>query len=499
MSLRLRLILSYAALIGLLGLAAWWGVHRLTTDLTTALGESAASVGRSVVTVLRSADGATEQILGPQAAGGEADAMSGEAVAGETASGETVSGALAGMPREITLQRRVHTEVRGTALEHVRVTVDGRELSPEELANRPALQRGMLDVQLRNLRGEPAMLMLRGAGIERAIPLSNAGVDNALEGFSQKLGLGLLVLFGFGLLLSIWIAQYIARPLRALASSAQAVGAGALGTQATEQGAPEVRQTIAAFNRMSAQLQQLDAEASSLRADRELAELGEIGRGLAHSLRNPLHALGLSLEALAAQPADASHAQALAQAGREQLQRVDQALRGFLALSAGTGVVPQEVSLREVIDDVVLEATQRAAGRVAFVREGDDIALHAVPAELRVMLHAIVVNALEASPDGGCVLVALAPSDARDGVLVTVSDEGDGVPEGLRDRLFQPHVSGKPHGAGMGLFLAQRLAVLRYRGLLALQARLPRGTVATLRLFAREGAVVGDQARLGQS
>ena len=54
MSLRLRLILGYSALLLLLALAAWLGLRTLTSDLTAALGETAASVGRSVFTVLRS-------------------------------------------------------------------------------------------------------------------------------------------------------------------------------------------------------------------------------------------------------------------------------------------------------------------------------------------------------------------------------------------------------------------------------------------------------------
>lgn len=68
MSLRLRLTFSYAALIVVLGLAAWWGVQRLTADLTQALGETAASVGRSVVTVLRETGNDDGNVPGPPAA-----------------------------------------------------------------------------------------------------------------------------------------------------------------------------------------------------------------------------------------------------------------------------------------------------------------------------------------------------------------------------------------------------------------------------------------------
>lgn len=480
MSLRTRLLLSHAALIGLLGLAAWWGLGRLTGDLTTALGETAASVGRSVFTVLRHesevridrGDAAlpADASLASGPADAKVDARSREVI---VLRGGAPAGAIGETPPAVDAQ--------------LRMIVDGRELTPEEIASyRIAHARHTgLDLRTEMQAGRPA-LVLSGEGFARTIPLPRAGVDAALERYTRQVGWGLLALLGVGLLLSIWLAQRIARPLRALADTARSVGQGSLGAQAPDGGVPEVRETIAAFNRMSAQLQKLDAEATALRADRELAELGEIGRGLAHSLRNPLHALGLSLEALATQAADPVRAQALAQSGRDQLQRVDQALRGFLALSAGEGAEAAAIPLREVIDDVLLEASQRAQGRVRFQREGEDLRLAAVAAELRVMLHALVINALEASPDGGVVTVRVHADAPREAVTIEVCDEGAGVPEAIRARLFQPHVSGKPHGAGMGLYLAQRLARLRYGGGIALDPDPPRGTCARLVLRPRE-------------
>jgi signal transduction histidine kinase len=473
MPLRLRLILSYSVLILALGLAAWAGVRTLTADLTTALGETAASVGRSVFTVLRHEEGRIAR--------------------DPTAAGEPPSGGAAATTthRELIMLRRPPLDGVGAPPAdevQMRVVVDGRELGPEEIqAHRLALP-DRLGIELRtDTAGKEPKLWVSGDGFNRAIPLPRDGVDAALQRYTRQLGWGLLALLGLGLMLSIWLAQRVARPLRALADAAQAVGGGTLGAQvaADDRGVPEVRHTIAAFNRMSAQLQRLDHEAVALRADRELAELGEIGRGLAHSLRNPLHALGLSLEALAERAGHDADAQGLARSGREQLQRVDQALRGFLALSAGHGVEAGDIALREVIDDVLLEASQRAQGRVQFERGAIDARVVAVAPELRVMLHALVINALEASPDGGVVRVE-ATAVMHDEVSIDVADEGDGVDASVRARLFQPHVSSKPHGAGMGLFLAERLARLRYAGGIELLARLPRGTIARLHLHSRE-------------
>lgn len=417
MSLRLRLILGYSALLLLLALAAWLGLRALTRDLTGALGETAASVGRSVFTVLQG-EGLGTRI--------HRDGIEGDATETKTAR----------EGRHVLMMRERIAAHGMPPVDDVRVIVDGKELTPEQLAAHRARHPDVAAIELVRREGEELpMLRVSREGFQQAIPLPRAGVDAALARFTQRLGWGLLALLVAGLLLAVWIAQRV-------------------------------------------------SQAASVRADRELAELGEIGRGLAHSLRNPLHALGLSLEALAAETAGSSSAAALAHSGREQLQRVDQALRGFLALSAGNGAEPAEVRVAEVIDDVLLEASQRAQGRVRFERGGADRRLPAVPAELRVMLHALVINALEASPDGGCVRVEMATLD--DGLQIDVLDEGEGVAAALRERLFQPHVSGKPHGAGMGLYLAQRLARSRYRGRIALDDRAPHGTRARLVLHARE-------------
>jgi signal transduction histidine kinase len=260
------------------------------------------------------------------------------------------------------------------------------------------------------------------------------------------------------------------------------LGRGELGLQMSPRGPPELRASIDAFNRMSADLSALRAEAERRREDRALAELGEIGRGLAHSLRNPLHALGLSLEALAARGDGVDTS--LVATGREQLARIDQALRGFLALSAAAGAQAETVSISAVVDDVLLEASQRAAGQVRFERALAPLSLLAVPAELRILLHTLVLNALEASPAGGCVRVHTR-AEADGAVLIEVDDGGAGLSAEIRARLFEPHVSSKPTGAGMGLYLSERLARQRYGGDIELEALQPQGTRARLRLRPR--------------
>lgn len=454
MSLRLRLFLAFAALLAVLGLLAAWGIARLDRALESALGETALEVGHSVVTVLRDVPGDGAAPTDPMDRAGVAADLA-------RARSDTV--------------RRVHVVV-------------GDQKAPEDIA--AAAAHGF-HFRLDAPPGDAApRLLLRGGGLERAIPLPQQRLQDAVRGYSAQLAWGLGALLLLGLLLAAWLARRIAAPLQGLAGAAQRLAGGEHGATATESGAPEVRATIAAFNRMSQRLSELDAEAGQLREQQALAELGEIGRGLAHALRNPLHAVGLAVEAMAEPGTPRADAARLAATARAQLSRIDQSLRGFLALAAGEGAVPVAVDVRGVVEDVLLEASQRTGQRLALrLADGAPCTLSAVPAELRILVHTLVVNAAEAS-DGladSAVEVQVEPG-AGGGCQVRVLDRGRGVPDSLQGRLFTPHVSSKADGAGMGLYLAQRLVALRYAGGIVLAPRDGGGTAAVLTLFARRCA-----------
>lgn len=446
MSLRLRLFLMFAALFAGIALLSVWGLRHLTADLGQALTESAVDVGQAVVTVLR-----TDRLAWQT----EADV------------------------RGSRTEMRVEVDADGQ--HRVRRFIDGQEVEPVE----PGTPVESIPEHVRaygfSFDREGDALVLSGGGQRRAIPVPRSGVDQSLRRFRTQLLVGGAALLAAALLFGALLAHRIAAPLRGMAAAAQRIGTGELGAQAPVMAAvPEIRATVGAFNQMSERLRILEVEAEQLRAERELSELGEIGRGLAHSLRNPLNTLGLSIEELARLQPDDDATTAMAARASAAITRIDQSLRGFLALAAGDAAEAVDTDLREIANDVLLEATQRAAGRVAFVLNAPQpVMVRALPAELRILLQALVINALEASPDGASVSLRIDPGPPR---RVEVRDHGAGVPASVRARLFQPHVSSKPDGAGMGLYLAERLVSRRYRGCIELEGAEGGGTLARLQL-----------------
>lgn len=305
------------------------------------------------------------------------------------------------------------------------------------------------------------------------IPIPRQGLVTAVESFLSRLLLGSAGILIMGLLVAGYTAHRVSEPLQGLARAARRVGDGDFGAQVASEGDREVRDTISAFNTMSTQLAELDDEARSLREREHLFEMGEVARGLAHSLRNPLNVLGLTVDQLAGdeQPG-------LAVSARAQIQRIDRTLRTFLSLSSGGGE-PEIVAVDDIARDVALELVQDCSARARVRVEADGpVPLCAVGPELRAVLHVLVVNAAEASPEDSEVVVRVAPTAG--GARIEVLDRGTGVAASVRNRLFTPHTTTKEQGAGMGLYLAQRIARNRYAGSLALEERTGGGTAATL-------------------
>ncbi len=471
MHLQTRLFLIFSCLLLLMLGGALVGVRFLTRDLSVALDAAALSVGSALVSVLdRRIESAHLTPSGDPERGKRIE----HRVVVRTIKPDAAAGAL----------------VPADPLNSSVATVDEESLARTHAEHLERISEGGMrttttDTRVFKLEPGDALgdLALTGHGTRQIIRVPRTGVSTAMTRFSRQLMIGAVVLLLLGLVLAWGLAHRIARPLRELASAAGKIGGGAFGQTVAVSGDAEVRTTIETFNRMSAQLAELEAERERLRALANLSELGEVGRGLAHSLRNPLNTLGLAVDTLATESDPAAIA-SLRSRAREQIRRIDEALKGFLALGAGLG--SETIDVRVLVEDLLLEASQRADGRISFELQLPEQALplKVQAQELRAALQALLVNALEASTDGAQVDIQLL-ADGTERAQLRIGDRGAGLPASVRERLFTAHLSTKPEGAGMGLFLAHRILRERYGGTLELNDREGGGTLALARFGAR--------------
>jgi signal transduction histidine kinase len=482
MSLRLRLFLLVAGLAVLLVAGEALLVRSLASRLDSDLQVVATRVGEQILSGF-----AFEAEEPPSAGTRKIVFVTSEAAPGAPASGSAAAGgdAPAKAPGEGDAPRwvvRHEWKTTGPEPGEVANHVDVRVFAghPPAAAGAEARVRPFV----LEPRADSDVLLLRGPDAGREIRIPHRPVAATLGRFRSQLALGSLGILALGLVAAALLAHRVTRPLARLERAAVRVGAGELGVEVPVERDDEVGSAVGAFNAMSVRLAELDRENRRLAENERLSELGEVARGIAHTLRNPLNALGLSIEELAGGP-DAGRAAALAETSRRQIRRLDGALRSFLALASADAAEAESVDLVAVAREVALEALQDAGGRLRIEVAADSpVIVEAVAAEIKAMIQALVVNACEASPAGARVVVRVAEAGGG-GARVEVEDEGPGVAPEVLARLGSPHLTTKAHGSGMGLFLAQRLASGRYGGAVELARREGAGTRATVLLGAR--------------
>lgn len=231
----------------------------------------------------------------------------------------------------------------------------------------------------------------------------------------------------------------------------------------------------------------LHAEAVTAR-DRSLALHAEQSRTItllsseiAHELKNPLASLK-GLGALIAKDVEGRTAERV-KVLRGEIERMQNILEEFLTFSRP--LIPlslAEGNLSELARDVARlhEASASDHHVTLEVQAPAEVALRCDVRKLRQVLINLVQNALDASPRGAKVIVRVA--EAPEHVLVSVLDEGAGLAPEVAERVFEPFVTSKEHGSGIGLVVARSLA-RQHGGELALHPRQEGpGLAAELRL-----------------
>lgn len=215
--------------------------------------------------------------------------------------------------------------------------------------------------------------------------------------------------------------------------------------------------------------------------EKERAEiLQRLARGLAHEIRNPLNALGLSARMLSEAPDPDGDRQRYARMLKAEIHRLDSILNRFSDWSREIHPERIETPLRLLTGSVIELFQAEAAGQQLRLQFEDGPAVEAAvdPEMIRQILVNLVKNALEASPAGEVIRVSLTSS--RTIVDVAVQDAGPGIPVADREKIFEYYYTTRTQGQGIGLALARKLA-RAHGGDVVVDSR-PGKTVFTLRL-----------------
>ena len=280
-------------------------------------------------------------------------------------------------------------------------------------------------------------------------------------------------------LLARALADGMTQPLSRLASALERVEDGASNERLPEAGPRELASLAVSFNAMTARL--TEARGALARAEREAA-WRDIARRIAHELKNPLTPMSLSIHRLQKrfELVPESERRAVRESMDALLQEIDHLTRladSFSQYARMPEPSEESLDLSELarncgalheVQDVVL----RVACDAPLAVRGDRLMLSRV-------VHNLLVNACEASPPHG--VVELETGRDGDEAWVEVRDRGAGLDPALAGRAFEPYVSTKHRGSGLGLSLVRDIAE-RHRGRVTLENRDGGGAVARLTL-----------------
>jgi signal transduction histidine kinase len=296
---------------------------------------------------------------------------------------------------------------------------------------------------------------------------------------SARNGAILLAAVAFAALIgAALLAKRMTRSLRALVQGADSVTAGDLTHRILYEGGDEVGRVATAFNNMTDSLQRTLREQASRES---LAAVGEFAASLAHEVRNPLTAVKIDLQSLEERLKNDPDLMEPLRRALEGIDRLDATVGDALSM-VRLGDGDRVLDIRRPIEAAVHSAAPAFSERGAALnvrRPDQPLEVLGDAAALEQLFLNILLNAAEALSMGGHAKIRA----TRDGdtVRVRVEDDGPGIPDEIRDRIFDPLFSTKETGTGLGLTISRRI-VEAHRGRLDISGSTGGGTCVAIDL-----------------
>ncbi len=282
------------------------------------------------------------------------------------------------------------------------------------------------------------------------------------RGFTTTLFLLAAVIWAASLLVLVYVARRVSGPIRDLTTGLSELAAGNFTVRLDPVQDDEIGLATRAFNNTAGQLEQSRDRLVHLT---QLASWQVLARKTAHEIKNSLTPIRLTVEEMVARHADAptpaqrAFLEQAAQIVVDEVESLERRVRAFSEFSAEPPVLPEQLDINSVVEERIaflrashpeIEYAVRLAERTPQAIADQDL--------VRSILVNLLENAAEAAGAGGRVL---ARTDASEGhVLIEVHDSGPGLSEFARKSLFQPTISFKKRGMGLGLSIARKCAIL---------------------------------------
>jgi nitrogen fixation/metabolism regulation signal transduction histidine kinase len=260
------------------------------------------------------------------------------------------------------------------------------------------------------------------------------------------------------LALLVYLAHRVSRPIRQLTVGLGELAGGDLNARVANHRDDEIGRAIQAFNHMAGKLQESTERLVYLR---QLASWQTLARKMAHEVKNSLTPIRLTVEEMLVrhEEADTAFMSQAAQIVVDEIETLERRIRAFSQFAAEPPVKPAPIDVNSLLEERIafLKSAHpevaydcRLAGEIPSAMADQDL--------IKGILTNLLENAAEAAGEGGQILGVTAATNGR--VAIEVHDSGPGLSEQARAHLFQPTISFKKRGMGLGLSIARKSALL---------------------------------------
>jgi nitrogen fixation/metabolism regulation signal transduction histidine kinase len=255
----------------------------------------------------------------------------------------------------------------------------------------------------------------------------------------------------------MYLAHRISRPIQELTGGLSELGSGNLQVRLAAQGNDETAQAIHAFNNMAEQLQRNRERLVYLT---QIASWQALARKMAHELKNSLTPIRLTVEEIAArQPADRQFMDRAMQIVVEEIESLERRVRAFSEFSSEPEPWPSALEINSLIEERVAFLKPGHSGVTYALRLSDRCPKAFADADhVKGILTNLLENAAEAAGESGRVLTATSAVDGK--VIIEIHDSGPGLSEEASRSLFEPTITFKKGGMGLGLSITRKSALL---------------------------------------
>lgn len=224
----------------------------------------------------------------------------------------------------------------------------------------------------------------------------------------------------------------------------------------------EFGEVAVSFNEMAGSLKE---QMHKMQRAEQMTVVGEMATGLAHEIKNPLAGIKASMEVLSQEPTFTGEDRAVLFKVIEEVKRIESLMKSLLNFAKPPKSQFTTVDVNKILDAAIAFSltypsfSSDNSKAVDIKRDYDDHlpATNADPIQLQQVFLNLLLNAGDATPDGGTVTVRTSHDQMAHSIRIEIDDTGPGIEEDAMDKIFRPFFTTKPKGTGLGLAISKQL------------------------------------------